>query len=56
VRAPHTKKQLYDELTPLSKFISDLREAAAPSNGGDNGGGGPLPVGGDTEIDPDDGD
>ena len=57
VRDPQTKKKLYDELTPLSKFISDLREAAAPSNGGDNsGGGGPLPVGGDTEIDPDDGD
>ena len=57
VRDPQTKKKLYDELTPLSKFISDLRVAAASSNGGDNGGGGgPLPVGGDTEIDPDDGD
>lgn len=57
VRDPQTKKKLYDELTPLAKFISDLRVAAAPSNGGDNsGGGGPLPVGGDTEIDPDDGD
>ncbi len=35
--------------------LADFRTANAPSNGG-NSGGGPLPVGGDTEIDPDDGD
>jgi hypothetical protein len=33
--------------------LADFRTANAPSN---NSGGGPLPVGGDTEIDPDDGD
>jgi hypothetical protein len=33
--------------------LEDFRTANAPSN---NSGGGPLPVGGDTEIDPDDGD
>ena len=32
--------------------LADFRTANAPSSGG----GGPLPVGGDTEIDPDDGD
>ena len=32
--------------------LADFRTANAPSNSG----GGPLPVGGDTEIDPDDGD
>ena len=31
-------------------------ESNSPSQGGDNNGGGPLPVGGDTEIEPDDGD
>ena len=31
-------------------------ESNSPSQGGDNNGGSPLPVGGDTEIDPDDGD
>ena len=31
-------------------------ESNSPSQGGDNSGGGPLPVGGDTEIEPDDGD
>ena len=34
--------------------LEDFRTANAPSNGGYSGG--PLPVGGDTEIDPDDGD
>jgi len=34
--------------------LADFRTANAPSNGGNSGG--PLPVGGDTEIDPDDGD
>ena len=48
VRDAQTKKKLYDELTPISKFLGDLREAAAPANttggstggstGGDNGG------------------
>ena len=55
VRDAQTKKKLYDELTPISKFLGDLREAAAPANttggstggntggstgGGDNNGGG----------------
>ena len=31
-------------------------ESNSPSQGGDNNGGSPLPVGGDTEVDPDDGD
>ena len=31
-------------------------ESNSPSQGGDNNGGSPLPVGGDTEIEPDDGD
>ena len=34
--------------------LADFRTANAPSNGGNSGG--PLPVGGDTEVDPDDGD
>ena len=33
--------------------LADFRTANAPSN--NSGGGGPLPVGGDTEVDPDDG-
>ena len=40
VRDAQTKKKLYDELTPISKFLGDLREAAAPANttGGSTGG------------------
>ena len=41
VRDQQTKKKLYDELTPLAKFLSDLRgdETAAPSgSGGTNSG------------------
>ena len=34
VRDAQTKKKLYDELTPLSKFIGDLRGTSnAPGNG-----------------------
>ena len=40
VRDADTKKKLYDELTPLSKFLSDLRGTTnAPSGGGTNTGG-----------------
>lgn len=47
VRDPQTKKKLYDELTPLSKFLSDLRgeTSNAPSGGGTTGGS----TGGSTE-------
>ena len=34
VRDAQTKKKLYDELTPLSKFLGDLRATNAPSNDG----------------------
>ena len=51
VRDQQTKKKLYDELTPLAKFLNDLRgdETAAPSgSGGTNSGNTGGNTGGDS--------
>ena len=45
-----TSRQLKN--VQVVQSLADFRTANAPSNSG----GGPLPVGGDTEVDPDDGD